>query len=113
MRLKHPAQRTVLAGFAVLYAGLALGLPLVLTGWPLRGEPNLALVVLGAALLVAGFVGPLLLLARAAVQLQARRWPYLLPAALLWPIGTVFALTDLWERCRSPHPAGSPRTGGR
>jgi hypothetical protein len=47
-----------------------------------------------------GFVGPLVLLGRAAAQLKARAWLYVVLAALFYPIGTVFALTDLWERCR-------------
>lgn len=96
----NPVKRTVLLAFAVLYVGLAVGLPLVLTGWPPRGEMRPALIAAGALLMVAGFVAPLVLLGQAAKQLKARAWLYVVPAALFYPIGTVFALIDLWERCR-------------
>lgn len=96
----NPVKRIVLLGFAVLYAGLAVGLPLVLTGWPPRGEVQVPLIVAGALLMAVGFVAPLVLLGRAAARLKARTWLYVVPAALFYPIGTVFALTDLWERCK-------------
>jgi hypothetical protein len=96
----NPVKRTVLLGFVVLYLGLAIGLPLVLTGWPPRGEAKPVLIVAGALLIAVGFVAPLVLLRRAAARLKARAWLYVVLAALFYPIGTVFALTDLWERCR-------------
>jgi hypothetical protein len=88
------AKRLALLGFAVFFVGAVLGVTLLLS------ERTPVMRGLAAIMLVVGIVVPLVLLAKAAACSGGRVAFHVVPAIVFWPLGLIFALANILERCR-------------
>ena len=95
---KDTAARLLLISPALLYVGLGVGLPLLLSHLPKSESPSAALAAVGAALIFISVVVPPVLLSKAASLLKSN-WPlHALLSIVFWPLGTFLVGLSLWDK---------------
>src|SRR5688572_8507182 len=83
---------------ALLYTGIGVGLPLLLSNRASAPTASSGLFLLGVVLLVVGAVVPPVLLCIAAHLLRAKVWLYALVSIIFWPLGTFLGGINLWGK---------------
>ena len=104
--------KLLIASIAVLYVGLAIGLPLVLSHRATSEQPNAALLTVGSVFLAIGFIAPAFLVARTAFLLN-RNWLLFAVLALVFhPLGTFLSALYLWDQRASKIHGAASAAGG-
>ena len=101
--IKALATNLLLISPAILFTGIGIGLPLLLSHLPTSESPNVLLWAIGTSLLVISAIIPPALVGRAAWLLGSHWLLYSFLSILFWPFGTFLCCCSLWDRMSFLH----------